>query len=118
MDTGGTHGGTVDGGVGTNLHIVVNQHIAHLRDLLIMSILLWRKAEAVGTDDRTCMKDATFAYHSVAVQLNSRVERGAVADDATVTYIHLRVDLDIVADASMLSDEGKFPKIEVVATLR
>ena len=58
MDACRAEGGTVDGRIGTDFYIVVDDDIAYLVDFLIVAIGCRGEAEAVGPDNAACMQDA------------------------------------------------------------
>ena len=103
MDPSGTHGGTVDRGIGTDFHIIVNDHISHLRNLVVVSVSLGSEAKAIGTDHGTCMDDAALTHHRIAIKPDSRVQRGAISDYGAITDIHLGIDLHIIAYLDILA---------------
>ena len=112
------HRGAVDGGVGPDFHVVVDDHIAHLRNLLVMAISLWREAETIGAEHCSRMEDAIFANDRVAIQLHARIQHRIVADDAAVADIHLGIELHVVTDFGVLAHEGELAKIQVLTALR
>ena len=59
--------GAVDGGQGADLHVVLDHHDAHLRDLLVAAVLVAREAEAVAADHR-----AVLHHHAVPSRQPSR----------------------------------------------
>ena len=81
VDMCGTHCGTVDSGVGTDLHVVVDHHVAHLRDLLVMAILLRSEAESISANYGTGMDDAAFTDHGISIQTHAWVQGRIVAND-------------------------------------
>ena len=67
VDTRRAHRGAVDGGVGPDFHVVVDDHIAHLRDLLVMAVGLRGEAKAIGTEHCSRMENAVFTNNRVAI---------------------------------------------------
>src|SRR5574340_1086952 len=83
FDHGVSEGGTIDGHVGAQFHIVLDDHAAELGNFLVPSLVL-NVVEAVAADDRSAVDDhagseaAAFAHHHI------RVEQGIVADHRVV----------------------------------
>ena len=118
VDMRRAHRGAVDGGIGPDFHVVVDDHIAHLRDLLVMAVGLRSEAKAVGAEHCTRMEDAVFAHHRVAIELHARIKHCVISDDAAVADIHLRIELHVVADFSVLADKCELTKIQILTALR
>ncbi len=112
------HSGAVDGGVGSDFHVVVDNHIAHLRNLLVMSVGLRGKTKAIRTKHRTCVEDTILANDRVAIQFHAWIQHRIVTNDTAIANIHLRIKFHIVADFSILAHEGKLAKIQVFTALR
>ena len=56
-DDSGLHHGAVDGGIGADLHLVFEHHVAQLRDLAVGAIFRC-EPEAVRADDGAGVQDA------------------------------------------------------------
>ena len=115
VDDGGAHGGAVDAGVGTNLHIVLDDHIAYLVNLVVGAVARGGKAEAVGTHHHAGMEDAPVANGALAVNLYARIQDSVVAHMAVVAHIHLRVNLHVVADDGVAPYHGEGTDIAALA---
>ena len=61
VDDSLTHRRTVHTCVGANLHIVLDHHDADLRNLVV-ALGVGCEAEAVGTNDTSCMDCNIFSY--------------------------------------------------------
>src|SRR5438105_4190056 len=66
LDHGVVQRAAIDGGVGTDFHIVAYHHAADLRDLEPLTRLL-RHAETIGTDHRAAMNDHPIADHAIVI---------------------------------------------------
>ena len=117
VDARRAHSGTVDGGIGTDFHIVLNDHITHLRDLLVMAVRLRCEAETISPDDHAGMKDTIVANHRVTVKFHAWIKYRIVTHNAVVAHIHLRINLHIVANLGILAHEGKLAEIDILATM-
>src|SRR5690606_26183585 len=62
-DDGGAHGSTVNGGVCTDVHIVLQYHIPDLGYIFVSTVRLRRKAEAVAAQHHTGMQSAVSTYY-------------------------------------------------------
>ena len=106
-DDGRTHHGAVDGGVGTYLHVVLDDDSPDLRDLLIDALCIGFEAETVCTDDYTGMEDTSFADKTVGVDLHARIKDGTLADGDIIADIDVRVYLYSLAQTHVLTDISK-----------
>ena len=104
-DARAAEAGAVDGRVGPDLHIVLDDHDAHLRDLVVFAID-GRVAEAIGADDAAVVQgdagaDAAGAMHD-----------GAVGDRAVAADLDpaagLAVDDHAVLDIGAFADDDGF----------
>ena len=115
VDAGGAHGGPIDRRVGTNLHIVVDNHIAHLGYFLVMAVLLGCETEPVGPNHSPGVKDASLTHHGVAIKTDTGIQHRMVTDHTTIADIHLGIDFDMVSQRHALTHEGELAQIEVFA---
>ena len=113
VDAGRAHRGTVNAGVGTDLHMVADLHIADLRDFQVLAVLLG-KAEAVSTDDRPRMQDAVSANVAVLIDLDPGVQCRAGADLHAGADNGLRVETHTVADFRPVTDAHELADIDVL----
>ena len=104
---GRTHHGAVDGGVGTYLHVVLDDDVADLGDLLVDALCVRLEAETVGTDHYTGMEDTSLADAAVGVNLHARIEDGTLADGDIIADIDVRVYLYPFAQTHVLTDISK-----------
>ena len=117
LDHGSTHSGTVDGRVGSNLDIVLENDDTHLGNLLIGAVLLGSEAEAVATDNSTALHNAAVADAAAMVNLHAGIQDDVVTQGNTVTHIHLRINLDVLADGHAIADVGKRADVHIVGQL-
>ena len=87
LNPGATKSGAVDGGIGSDLNIVVDLDGAGLRDFVLAAFAEF-VAEAVGSDD------------------DSRVDDDAVADAAALAHRHAMVQVAILPDHGFLAHHG------------
>ena len=113
-DDGRAHGGAVDGGVGTYLDIIFENHVAYLGNLGIFAVGLRSEPETVGSDDNACVQGAVVADYAAVIDFHTRVEGDVVADGDVVAHIYLRVYLDILSQFYPLANVGKGSQINVV----
>ena len=110
--------GPVDAGVGADFHVVFDDDVAQLRNLVEAACGIGNEAEAVGADHRTRMQDAAAADHAPLVNLDTRVEDRSVADGHAVTDIDLGIDLAVGADAGSRLDNGEIAHVTIFAQCR
>jgi hypothetical protein len=73
FDQGMAEGSTVDRHIRTEFHIVLNDHVAELGDLMVSALML-NITEPVSSNDRTAMDDHTstkataFADHDIGIE--------------------------------------------------
>src|SRR5690606_21083049 len=101
---GAAQRGAVDGAVGADLHLILDHHVADLRDLLTTARARG-ETEAIAADHRAAVDDAVLPYYTVRIDLHPGVDRGVVANGDVVPHIGLRVDLHVIAQARMLANE-------------
>src|SRR5690606_13711732 len=70
---------TVDYCIGTDDYIILDDHIAKLRNSLVRSIGLRRKAKAVTSNNSSRMNDAIISNAGVAVNFYARMQNCVVA---------------------------------------
>src|SRR4029453_17990125 len=99
-DHGLANGGTIDRRVRTNLHVVLDDDDALLRDLVVVSIAVGDEAKAVAADD-----GAGFHHHA-------RAKNGTLADG------HARVKNRVGADARPRTDHDVRMERGAIAYLR
>ena len=113
VDVCRTHSSTVNGGVGANFHVVVDNHVSYLCNFLI-SGSSGRKSEAVGTNYSTCVNDAAVANAAAVIDFHAGIEDYVVADCHAITHINLGIYFHMLSDVGTLSDVGKGTEIDIV----
>lgn len=83
------HCGTVDGGVGTDLDIVIDLYDSYLFDLVVMSLAVRSESEAVGTHHGTRMDGAASTYAAAMIHYGAGIH-GSVG-----TYCHSVADVGV-----------------------
>ena len=118
MDDRRAHSGAVDAGVGANLHIVLDDHIAYLVDFGIGAIGGRGKAETVGAQDGSGMDNTVAAHDGVPIEFGTRIEYSIVANDSIIAHIDLRVYFDAIADTYIAAYDSKLADIAILAEMR
>src|SRR5690606_38453519 len=83
-DHGVVDGAAVDGGIGTDLHVITNQHATDLGDLLPAAAIIG-KAEALPADHRTGLNHHPLAHPHIVIQGHPWSQPAAVTNHATRT---------------------------------
>ena len=109
-----THHCTVDSRVSAYLHIVLNNDVAYLRDLLVHALCVGFKTETVCTDDCTGMQDTVGSNAAVVIDLHTRIEDCVVADNDVVAYIRMWVNLYSFSQAHVAANVGERTDIRVL----
>ena len=100
------HGWTVHTSVCTEFNVVLNGDDSYLRNLFI-SVSCGREAEAVSTDDDTCMQCDAVAYLAVFVYRYIRVEQTVVAYGDIFAYDTVGIYLRVVAHCGVFVNVSK-----------
>ena len=100
-DDGAAHGGSVDTGVGTNLHVVLNDDDTYLRNLVI-ALGIGCEAEAVGTDD------TSGVYGHVIANLASLIDGDVGVEETAFAHLHPVADDGMGIDLASLAHHGTF----------
>ena len=85
----------VNASVCTELDIILYYDITQLRNLSECAICLGCEAEAVSTNNDTCVDDTVLTHYATIVNLYTRIELCALADGYIVTNVALGIDLHI-----------------------
>ena len=110
-DDGGFHFRAVDGGAGSDFHIVADDDIPEMLDLLPGAVWLRSVAKAVRADHRIGMNDDIVPDHHSRVDAHSRINDAVLADDGIVTDIDVLEDLRVVTDDGVVADIGMASEI-------
>ena len=113
-DDGLAHGAAVDARVGAYLHIVLDDHNAYLRNLVV-AILVGGEAEAVGTDHTARMDGDAVAHLTPLIDGHVGIEQTLLADGHPVAYDHVGIDLGAIADGGAIANTGKGTNVNVGA---
>ena len=100
VDDGLSHSGTVYTGVGTNLHVILDDDDTQLRNLLI-AFLIGCKTETVGTNHATGMDG------DIVANLASVVNRYVGVDAASVSNLDIVANTGKGADIDILTYLGR-----------
>ena len=109
--------GAVDAGVGADLHVVLDDHVAQLGDLVEAPRGVGHEAEAVGADHGPGVEDAAAAHRAALVDLHPGVEDRLLAHRRAGAHVALGVDLRPAADLRARLDHGEVAHVAVVAHL-
>ena len=109
--------GAVDAGVGPDLYVVFDHHVAQLRNLVETARGVGHEAETVGADHGSRVQDAVAADPAAFVYLDSGVEDRAFAHRNPRSEVNLRIDLAVLADFHARFDHREIPDVAVGAHL-
>ena len=104
----------VDTGVCANLHVILDDYIAQLRNLVKRAVGLGHKAKTIGSNDSTCVDDAVCSHLATLVNLHTRVEHGACTDSHAIAHIYLRIYLCASLHDSTSLDYGKVAHVAIL----
>ena len=107
--------GPVDAGVGADLDVVFDDHVAQLGDLVESAGGIGHESEAVGADYCAGVEDAAAAHRAPFVDLHPGVEDRPLADGDPAAQIDLRVDLAAAADPHALLDDREVADVALFA---
>src|SRR5690606_31554005 len=96
-DDGIADSATIDGGIGTDLHVITDQHAADLGDLLPTAAVVG-KAEAFATDHCTGLNDHPLTHTHVVVQGDARSQPAVGTDTAARADEALCAQSDVGTD--------------------
>ena len=113
---GRAHGRAVNASVGTNLHIILDGNDTDLRNLVV-SIRTWSEAEAISTDDATCMKSHVIAELTAVINGYVRVDEGILAHLHTLADVSVRINLATFAYLCAIADIGESTDIDILSHL-
>ena len=103
FNDGGLHRSLVDAGVGADFHVIANDYIAYVFNLLPSSVALRGIAEAVIADNATGVEYGPVTDDGVRENVNARI------DDAFFSYPDILSYSDIVVNLREVSDHSLFP---------
>ena len=112
-DDGTAHHGAVDSRVSAYLHVVLDNHIAYLRNFLVHALRVGFEAKTIRTDHHPGVQHAVGADDATRIYLHARVENGMVPDAHVIADIHVRVNLHTLAQLYILADVGKGAYVSV-----
>ena len=105
---------TINTSVCSNLHIILNNHITQLWDLVKRTVWLWQEAETVSTNHSTSVNDAVLAYATTLVNLHTWVECSTRTNLHTITHIHLWIYLCASTNHSASLNHGKVTNVAIL----
>ena len=117
-DDGGFHLGAVHGRVGADLHVVADDHVPEVLDLLPAAVLARRVAEAVVADDAARVQDHPVADDHPREDLHARIDDAVLADLAVIADGHILVDDRVVPDHRAAADAGERAQPDPLPELR
>ena len=115
-NVGRAHGRAVNASVGTNLHIILDGYDTNLRNLVV-SIRSWSEAEAISTDDTTCMESHVIAELTAVINGYVRVDEGILANLHTLADVGVRINLATFAHLGTIADISESANIDVLCHL-
>ena len=106
-DEGASESGAIDGGVGSDFHIVFNHDNPELSDFCVFTIDLF-KTESITSDDAARVDNDTVFDLAAVKDGCSWVEDAMGADVGVVAYIAVSIDDGMGADASARFDDAEW----------
>ena len=103
------HGRTIDGRVGADLDVVLDDDAADLRNLVMRAVGAAREAEAVAADDGAVLEDDAVAEADALADRDARVQHAVVADLDLPADRRRAVHDRARADARAVADDGERP---------
>ena len=117
-DDGGFHLGAVHGGVGADFHVVADNHVPEVLDLLPTAVLARRVAEAVVADDAASMQDHPVSDDHARENLHARIDNAVLSDLAVIADGHVLMDDRPVPDHRPAAYAGEISQPDLLAELR
>ena len=111
------HHGTVNSGIGTNLHIIFNNHIAYLWYFLVHTLCIRFKTESVSPDYGTCMENTILPDNAVIIDFCTGIQHGIIAYPNIIPHITLRIDLHTFPDLCAFSDVSTGTDVNIIRQL-
>ena len=99
-----THCSAVNGAIGTNFNVILNDDISDLRNFLIHPVLIWCITKSVRTNHRTGMNDHVLSNLTICIDADIRKKYGIVPDLNIVAEHNIWINLNIVPDAHIFPD--------------
>ena len=117
-DDGRLHLSPVHGGVGTDFHIVADDDVPEVFDLLPAAVRLRGVAETVVPDDAAGVQDHAVANDHSRENADAGIDDAVLADLAVVADGHILVDDRVVPDYRAAADPGEVPEPHLLSELR
>ena len=112
-NNGRAHHGAIDGRVGTNLHVILNDDIANLREFLVHTFCVRFKAKSIATYDYTCVQDTVLPHNTIVIDFHARIKDSIIANTHIITYIRMRINLHTFTQLDILTDIRKGTNIGI-----
>ena len=106
----------VNGAVGTDLHLVPDNHPAHLGNFVV-DIFFGDIAIAVGADNSTAVDDDLITQAHAFVDDHVRVQMHPTADNGAPTHTDAGSDNRPIADGNLIADHCTGPDAHLPAQL-
>src|SRR5690606_21707343 len=87
-DNGRPHGCPVHHRIPPNFYILLNDYISSLRDFLVGTVSLRRKAKSITSDDHSRRNNHVDTYHTVVIHCHTRKDNGVVSNGNVVSSIY------------------------------
>ena len=114
MDHGLAHRRAVDTGIGSDLHIVLDDHNANLRNLVV-ALCVGCKAKAIGTNDTTSMNSDMIAQTAALINGHMWIEQAALAKLHTIANDDMGINLATIANHDAIADASKGSDVDILA---
>ena len=112
-----THHGSIYRRVSTYLDIIFNDDITYLRQFLVNAVCIGFKAEAVSTDNDTCMQDTIFTNFAVIVHFDAGIEDGVITYLDVIAQVAVRIDLHTLTELHVFADISESTDIGILRNL-
>ncbi len=112
-DAGRSDGTAVNTAVAANFHIILQDYIAQLRNLL-KTIFCRLETEAIGANYSVAVHDAVITNHTVVVDPDPAVQNTVFTDLHIFTDIHMGIHLRTIADFYLLGYTGERTHIYIL----
>src|ERR1700690_39689 len=104
-DPGFLHARPVDTRVGLDFDVILDDHRLGLHDLVPVGRVIFREAEAIGSDDRAILQQDTVAQAAPFTHYRMRMGEEIVADARVAIDHHVRQQYGIPANLDILFDD-------------
>ncbi len=113
-NNGGANGSTVNAGMGTDFHIILQHYIAYLWHLG-MNAILAGKAKAICTNYSRAMDNNPLTYLAVLTDGGTGIDNGILANNSILANIGMRIKGNAILNDSMVIYKGHWHNGNILA---